>query len=101
MNDFDKLINDIEHEAIAEGPAAICELHALDTRFRLAAELLAARTSAHMTQKELAVRSGVQQAEISKIERGEVVPKISTMDRLLAPLGRRLAVVEDREPVAA
>ena len=88
MNDF------------AEGPEAVAELRALDTRFRLAAELLAARTSAHMTQKDLAVRSGVQQAEISKIERGEVVPKVSTMDRLLTPLGHRLAVIEDHDPVA-
>lgn len=101
MNDFDKLINDIEQEAAAEGPQAVIELRALDTRFRLAAELLAARTSAHMTQKQLAACSGVQQAEISKIERGEIVPKISTMDRLLTPLGRRLAVVKDHEPAAA
>jgi DNA-binding XRE family transcriptional regulator len=101
MTDFDKLIDDIEQEAVAEGPEAVAELRALDTRFRLAAELLAARTSAHMTQKELAVRSGVQQAEISKIERGEVVPRVSTMDRLLTPLGHRLAVVEDHDSVAA
>jgi DNA-binding XRE family transcriptional regulator len=101
MNDFDRLIDDIEQEAVAEGPEAVAELRALDTRFRLAAELLAARTSAHMTQKELAVRSGVQQAEISKIERGEVVPRVSTMDRLLTPLGHRLAVVEDHDLVAA
>ncbi len=42
-----------------------------------------------------------QQAEISKIERGEVIPKISTIDRLLAPLGLRLAVIEDHEPAVA
>ena len=48
-----------------------------------------------MTQKELAIRSGVQQAEISKIERGEVVPKVSALDRLLIPLGRRLGIIED------
>ncbi len=101
MNDFNRLIDEIEREAIAEGPEAVAELRALDTRFRLAAELLAARTSAHMTQKELAIRSGVQQAEISKIERGEVVPKVSTMDRLLIPLGRRLGVIEDHEPLVA
>ncbi len=101
MNDFDRLIDEIEQDAVAEGPAAVAELRALDARFRLAAELLAARTSAHMSQKELAARSGVQQAEISKIERGEVIPKISTMDRLLAPLGRRLAVIEDHEPAVA
>jgi DNA-binding XRE family transcriptional regulator len=101
MNDFDKLIADINAEAVAEGPAAVAELHALDNRFRLASELLSARKSANLSQKELSARSGVQQAQISKIERGEVVPTLTTMNKLLHPLGRRLAVVEDNEPVAA
>jgi ribosome-binding protein aMBF1 (putative translation factor) len=101
MNDFDKLIADIETEAAAEGPAAIAELRALDSRFRLASELLYARKGAKLSQKELSLRSGVQQAEISRIERGEVVPTLTTMNKLLQPLGRRLAVVEDREPAAA
>jgi len=101
MNDFDKLITDIEAEAKAEGPAAVAELRAFDERFRLASELMTARHAMKISQKELSRRSGVQQAEISKIERGEVVPQITTMTRLLAPLGRRLAVVEDRERSAA
>jgi DNA-binding XRE family transcriptional regulator len=101
MNDFDQLITDIEAEAKAEGPEAVSELRVLDERFRLAGELLAARRHAKISQKELSRRSGVQQAEISKIERGEVVPQLTTMVRLLGPLGRRLAVVEDRERTAA
>ncbi len=95
MNDFNQLIDDIEAEAQAEGPAAIAELRSFDTQFRMAAELMEARKGAHMSQKELAARSGVQQAEISKIERGVVVPRMTTMEKLLAPLGRRLAVVTD------
>lgn len=101
MNDFERLITDIEREATAEGPAAVAELRALDVRFRLASELLSARREADLSQKQLAERSGVQQAEISKIERGEVVPTLMTMNKLLQPLGRRLAIVEDREPAAA
>ena len=49
----------------------------------------------------LSERTGVQQAEISRIERGEVIPKITTMDKLLAPLGCHLDVVETRETTAA
>lgn len=101
MNDFNKLIADIEAEAKAEGPAAVAELHAFDERFRLANELLTARREAKISQKELSRRSGVQQSEISKIERGEVVPQITTMTRLLVPLGRRLAVVDERDRTAA
>ncbi len=94
MTEFDGLIREIEDEAVAE-------LRALDLRFRLASELLAARRDARLSQRELAARSGVQQAEISKIERGGVVPTLATMNRLLQPLGRRLAIVEDREPPVA
>ncbi len=85
----------IEDEAVAEGPAAVAQLHAFDARFGLAAELLQARQQAGMTQRELAAASGVEQAEISKIERGEIAPSIITVDKLLRPLGRRLAVVDD------
>lgn len=95
MSDFDDLIQFIEDEAHAEGPDAVAELRAFDARFRIAAELLEARNQAHMTQRDLAKASGVQQAEISKIERGEITPGVSTVDRLLKPLGRRLAVVVD------
>ncbi len=70
------------------------QLRAFDARFRIAAKLLEARRQAHMTQR-LALASGVQQAEISKIERGEITPGVTTVDRLLRLLGRRLAVVVD------
>ncbi len=85
----------IEDEAVAEGPAAIAQLHAFDARVRFAAELLQARQQAGMTQRELAAASGVQQAEISKIERGEIAPSIITVDKLLRPLGCHLAVLDD------
>lgn len=101
MNDFDQLIAEIEAEAQAEGRQAVAELRAFDDRFRLASELFAARKAAQLSQKELSKRSGVQQAEISKIERGEVVPTLTTMAKLLQPLGRRLAVVEDPELLTA
>jgi predicted transcriptional regulator len=48
-----------------------------------------------MTQRALAVASGVQQAEISKIERGEITPGVTTVDRLLRRLGPRRAAVVD------
>jgi len=95
MSDFGELVQFIEDEAVAEGPAAVAQLHAFDARVRLAAELLQARQQAGMTQRELAAASGVEQAEISKIERGEIAPSIITVDKLLRPLGRRLAVVDD------
>jgi DNA-binding XRE family transcriptional regulator len=95
MSDFGDLMHFIEDEAVAEGPAAVAQLHAFDARVRLAAELIHARQQAGMTQRELAAASGVQQAEISKIERGKIAPSIITVDKLLRPLRRCLAVLDD------
>mgnify|MGYP001408296490 CR=1 FL=1 len=99
--DFEQLIREIEQEAAGEGPRAMAELDALDVRFRLAAQLLAARRRAGLSQRQLAAASGVQQAEISRIERGEITPRLTTMERLLAPLGCRLAIVPDPERTPA
>jgi transcriptional regulator with XRE-family HTH domain len=56
--------------------------------------LLEARTEAGLSQRELARRSGVPQAAISRMERGVVSPRAETLDRLLRSCGRDLEVVE-------
>lgn len=102
MNDFDQLITDIQEEAQRDGPAAVAELDGFDQSFMIASSVLRARQEAHMTQAQLAQASGVQQAEISKIERGLIVPRVTTLNKLLKPLGRKLAVVDiDDERTAA
>jgi transcriptional regulator with XRE-family HTH domain len=40
-----------------------------------------------MTQRELARASGIDQAEISRIERGQANPTVQTLQALGAPLG--------------
>jgi DNA-binding XRE family transcriptional regulator len=56
-------------------------------RFSLGARLLARRLAAGMTQRELARASGIDQAEISRIERGQSNPTVQTLHALGAPLG--------------
>lgn len=101
MGDFEKLMSDIEAEAVAEGPAAVAELAALDTRFALAAQLMQLRHQLKMTQKQLASASGIDQAEISRIERGEINPTVLTIARLLRPLGSRLSITAATDSLAA
>jgi len=43
-----------------------------------------ARRRAHLTQRALASRSGIPQPAIARIERGTVVPRVDTLDRLEA-----------------
>lgn len=59
----------------------------------LGRDLMNARTAASLTQTELAARASVQQAEISRIERGLGNPTRDTLARLAGALGSRLAIV--------
>jgi DNA-binding XRE family transcriptional regulator len=101
MGDFEQLMRDIEAEANAEGPAAVAELAALDTRFGLASQLMQLRQQLKITQKQLAKASGVDQAEISRIERGEINPTVLTVAKLLRPLGARLSITAGPGSLAA
>jgi transcriptional regulator with XRE-family HTH domain len=59
-----------------------------------------AREDAGLTQRALALASGVPQASIARIEAGRIDPRSATLGRLLAACGRRLAtevVVESGE----
>ena len=55
-----------------------------------------ARRRAGLTQRALASRSGVPQPAIARIERGTVVPRVDTLDRLLAGCGQQLGT--ERRP---
>jgi transcriptional regulator with XRE-family HTH domain len=69
----------------------------------MAREVRALRKQHKLTQKELAAVSGINQGEISRIERGQTNPTATTLAALLAPLGARLGVVtrEQRDLVHA
>ena len=84
--DFEELLEEIGHEAVAEGPQAVAELRALDVKYWFLNALILRRRELGWTQKELADRSGVGQAEISRIERGTRSPTIETYSRLAAAL---------------
>jgi transcriptional regulator with XRE-family HTH domain len=49
-----------------------------------------ARTRAGLTQRALARRVGVPQSAIARIERGGVIPRVDSLDRLLAGCGEGL-----------
>jgi len=84
--DFDRLLDDIESEAAAEGPAAVRDLRALQLRYRLISQLIERRHSLRWSQKELAGHSGIAQSEISRIERGRKSPTMDTYSRLATAL---------------
>ena len=62
-------------------------------RVALIGELIKARNERGVTQKQLEEMSGVSQPVIARLERGTTSPNISTVMKLLAPLGKKLAIV--------
>lgn len=69
------------------------EIAESNLRVALIGELIKARNERGVTQKQLEEMSGVSQPVIARLERGATIPNISTVMKLLAPLGKKLAIV--------
>ena len=75
-----------------EDPAFRTEYESTRQEFEVAQSLIAARLDAHLTQRELAERSGVRQSNISRIENGTCSPTIATLEALANGMGKKLVV---------
>ena len=98
-NNFDDYFSEIEADAREQGPEAVRDLEAKRLRYRLVNVLLTRRQALHLTQAQLAERSGVAQTEISRIEQGRKSPNLDTYSRLASALG--LEALEPRQRASA
>ena len=66
-----------------------------ESNFRVAliGELIKARHEKGLSQKKLEELSGVKQPIIARMEKGTTSPQLDTVLKVLAPLGKTLAVV--------
>jgi len=71
-----------------------------DIKVALLEEIINARQANGLTQKELEAASGVKQPVIARLERGNSDPQLSTLIKVLAPLGKTLAVVPLENKIA-
>lgn len=62
----------------------------------LIGELIKARNEQGISQKKLEEMSGVKQPIIARIETGKSIPQVSTLIKLLVPLGKTLAIVPSK-----
>lgn len=90
---FNDYIGEVEDKANAAGPESVARWDAFNAHYAMAREMRELRKARNLTQKQLAAASGIDQAEISRIERGQTNPTTSTLAALLGPLGARLGVV--------
>ncbi len=69
------------------------EISESNLRVALVGELIKARNEKGISQKKLEELSGVKQSIIARMEKGRTSPQVSTILKVLAPLGKTLAIV--------
>ena len=69
------------------------EIATSNLRVALIGELIKARQEKGISQKKLEELSGVKQPIIARMEKGSTSPQIDTILKVLAPLGKTLAIV--------
>ena len=83
--------NDFLKEQLND-PLLRAEYEALEPEFTIIQAMIDARKSAGLTQKQLSEKTGIAQADISKLENGNANPSLRTLRRLASGLGMRLKV---------
>lgn len=85
MDDLDRLL-----EEELRNPEFRKEWEATQLEYDITEMLIKARTSQHISQKELAIRAGVRQSNLSRIENGQCSPNLATLQKIAKGLGKRL-----------
>ena len=65
---------------------------ALEPEFQVIRAMIQGRKDQNLTQKQLSERTGIAQADISRLENGESNPSLNTLKRLAEGLGMRLSL---------
>ena len=87
MRKFDDFFNEqMKDTAFKE------EYEKLQPEFDIIRAMVDARTSQNMTQKELSERTGINQADISKLENGTRNPTVNLLKRLAEGMGMTLKI---------
>ena len=85
--------DELEQELLGKGYLTQEEIAASNLRVALIGELIKARQEMGISQKKLEELSGVKQPIIARMERGNTNPQLDTILKVLAPLGKTLAIV--------
>ena len=69
------------------------EIAESDVRVAIISEIIKAREEDGITQKQLEIMSGIKQPVISRVEKGNTDPKLSTVLKILSALGKTVQIV--------
>ena len=75
-----------------EDPQFKKEWDALEAETQIMRSMIEARLETGMTQKQLSEKTGINQSNLSRIERGTGNPSVAALKRIAAALGKRLSI---------
>ena len=75
-----------------QDPELVREYEAIQPEMDVIRAIVNARTSQNLTQNELAKRTGINQADISKLENGTRNPSVNLLKRLAEGMGLSLKI---------
>lgn len=87
MSDFRNYLNEQ-----LQRPSFKAKWDALQPELTIAQAMIDARKESGLTQKQLSERTGIAQADISKLERGNANPSLRTLQRLAAGMGMNVKI---------
>jgi len=68
------------------------EQERLEPEFSVMQAMIDARKSTGLTQKQLSEKTGITQADISKLESGNANPSLRTLQRLASGMGMKVKI---------
>lgn len=77
-------------EKALKDPEVKSEYDSLGAEYDIIQAMIDARINQHMTQKDLSAKTGITQADISRIENGTRNPSLAMVKRLAEGLGMQL-----------
>ena len=75
-----------------QDPELVREYEAIQPEMDVIRAIVNARTSQNLTQNELAKRTGINQADISKLENGTRNPSVNLLKRMAEGMGMSLKI---------
>ena len=87
MRNFNEVLK--EH---LKNPDVKAEYEALEPEFQVIRAMIEARKSMRLTQQQLADRTGIDRADISKLENGNANPSLKMLKRLANGMGMTVKV---------
>lgn len=87
MDDLERFLNEQMQD-----PEFAAEYETLQPEYEAIRAVIGARIESHMTQKQLAEKTGIRQSNISRIENGTSSPTVETLARIAAGMGKKLKI---------